>query len=294
MSNITDDLLSASDSYSLEVELLESNPDGLLYPWGLTFYDPTCTSEITTIDGLTRGSTTQLCIHITAGGDQVPGYYARFGVTLTSQTDPSRSSIVYLQTAINSPFAQLYQDNSDGLRLDLNHVDGQTSQDVAVPFNGSDMSMNMLRPGHYIITWVEGSNINYRLYNQYPGTLGVIHSIAGSQPNANNPDLSPAVASSRDGYTGILYLKDLYRIDGDNHTELNSNVWYALIDSSGNLVDGYPFNLTNNPDYLDLVTGYSTAPGDPAIPQFSDPRIVPVGQDQLGLIWNTNYLPGGQ
>ena len=109
---------------------------------------------------------------------------------------------------------------------------GRPLRTLTVPFNGSDMSMNMLRPGHYIITWVEGSNINYRLYNQYPGTLGGIHSIAGSQPNANNPDLSPAVASSRDGYTGILYLIDLYQVDGMGHTELNSNVWYALIDSS--------------------------------------------------------------
>ncbi len=292
VSNTTDSF-TATDSYSLAVDLLESNPDGLLYPWGLTFYDPACTTEITTIDGLARDSTTQLCMRITAGGDQVPGYYARFRVTITSQADSTRSSIVYLQAAINSPFTQLYQDSIDGLRLDLNHVDGQTTQGVMVPFNGSDMSMNMLRPGHYIISWVEGSNIYYRLYNQYPGTLKAIHSISGSQPNANNPDLSPAVASSRDGYTGILYLIDQYRVGGSGNTELNSNVWYALIDVNGNLVDGYPFNLTNNPYYLDLVTGYPTGPGDPPIPQFSEPRIVPVGQDQLGLVWQTNYSPVG-
>jgi hypothetical protein len=290
VSNTTDSAIT-SDSYSLVVELLESDPDGLLYPWGLTFYDPTCTTEITSIDDLANNTTTQLCMHVTAGGDQVPGYYARFRVTLTSQADPSRSSVIYLQTAIDSPFAQLYQDDSDGLLLDMNHASGQTSLDVAAPFNGSDISMNMLRPGYYIISWVEGSNIYYRLYSQYPGILGAIHSIAGSPPNAYNPDLSPAVAGSRDGYTGILYLIDQYQVDGLGHTELNSNVWYALIDGNGNLVDGYPTNLTNNASYLDLVTGYPT--DEPPIPQFSDPRIVPVGQDKLGLVWNTNYSPAG-
>lgn len=292
VSNTTDSI-AISDSYSLGVELLESDPDGLLYPWGLTFYDPTCTTEITTVDGLAKNSTTQLCMRITAGGNQVSGYYARFKVTVTSQSDPGRSSIVYLQTAIDSPFAQLYQDSGDGLRLDLNQVDGQISQDVAVPFDGSDMSMNMVRPGHYIITWVEGSNIYYRLYNQYPGTFGAPHYIAGSAGNSNNPDLSPAVTGSRDGYTGMLYLINQYQVNGFGHTALNSNVWYALIDGNGNLLEGYPFNLTNNPYYLDLVTGYSNEEGDPPIPQYSDPRIVPVGQDQLGLIWNTNFSPAG-
>jgi hypothetical protein len=47
--------------------------------------------------------------------------------------------------------------------------------------------------------------------------------------------------------------------------------------------------MTNNTGYLDLVTGYS---GD-AIPQFQDPRIVPVGQDKMGLVWRTNYFPSG-
>jgi hypothetical protein len=288
----TTDSGTAFDTYSLALELQESDPDGLLYPWELTFFNPTCTTEITSIANLAKGATTQLCIRVVAGGDQVPGYYARYKVTLTSQADPDRTSTGYLQTAINSPFVQLFQDSVGGLKLDLNQVVGRTALDIAVPYGGSHMAMNMLRPGYYLITWLEGANIYYRTYKHFPGILGPINNISASPDDSRNLiDLTPAVAGSRDGYAGILYLMNQYQTDGDGHTELNANVYYSLVDSNGTLVEGYPLNMTNNAEWLDLTTGYPD-PGSP-IPQFQDPRIVPVGQDKMGLVWRTIYNPAG-
>jgi hypothetical protein len=276
-----------TDSYTLAMELLpESDPVG--YPWGLTFYNPTRTTVITSIPDLTRGDTTQLCMRVTAGGDQMPGYFARFKITLTSQGNPSRYSTIYLQTTIGAPFAQLYQDNATGLNLDLNRVSERTTQNVSTPGNGSYMAMNLINTGNYIISWVEGSYINYRMYRQYQGTLSDIHQINASQENNLNPDLSPAVAGSRNGYVGILYLMNQFETDGPD-VLLNSNVYYALIDNNGNIVDGYPLNLTNNPYWLNTTTGYPTS--GPAIPQYQDPRIVPFGQDKMGLVWRTTYSP---
>lgn len=276
------------DSYTLTPEILLSDPG--IYPWGVTFYDPGCSSEITAINSLARGATTQLCIHVTAGGDQVPGYYLRVKVTLISQANISRSSVIYLQAAIGSPFAQLYQDSASGLKLDFTNNKGQRTLEMANPYGGSHMAMNMLSPNHYMITWLEGSYINYRMYTDYPGTLGSVQQILASPDDSRNLiDLSPAVAGSRDGYAAILYIVNYHQTNGSGHTEVNSNVWYALINLDGTIVDGYPLNMTNNSGWLDLATGY---PGD-AIPQFQDPRIVPVGQDEMGLVWRTNYFPAG-
>ena len=247
-------------------------------------------SVITEINSLARGATTPLCIHVTAGGDQVPGYYIRVKVTLISQANSNRSSAIYLQAAIGSPFVQLYQDSASGLKLDIVKKDGRTSLDVANPYGGSHMAMNYLSPNHYIITWLEGSNIKYRMYDQYPGTLSSVRQISASPDDSRNLiDLTPAVAGSRDGYTGILYIINKYQTNGLGNTELNANVWYALINPDGTIVDGYPLNMTNESDWLDLATGYSGS----EIPQFQDPRIVPVGQDKMGLVWKTNYFPAG-
>ena len=116
VTNTTDSSL-VSDSYTLIPEILVSDPG--IYPWGVTFYDPSCSSVITEINSLARGATTPLCIRVTAGGDQVPGYYIRVKVTLISQANNNRSSAIYLQAAIGSPFVQLYQDSASGLKLDI-------------------------------------------------------------------------------------------------------------------------------------------------------------------------------
>jgi hypothetical protein len=288
VTNTTDSAL-AVDSYNLSMEILESDPDSLSYPWGLTFYDPTCTMVITTIDNLAKDTTTQLCMRVTAGGDQTPGYFARIKVSLTSQADVTRSSSIYIQAAIDSPYSQLYRDGNNGLRLDMNQASGRSSLDVEVPFDGSYMAVNMLSPGHYIIAWLEGSNINYYLYRQYPGVLGPRKSISASPEIPGiSPDLSPAVAGSRDGFIGMAYLINLYEGSGTSRT-LNSNIYYALLDSNGNMVDGYPVNMTNNSGWLNITFGYPD-PGSP-IPEYLAPRIVPVGDNKLGIVWRAHYRP---
>jgi hypothetical protein len=287
VTNTTTDPSQDSDSYDLTPEILLSDPG--IYPWGVTFYDPSCSSVITAINSLARGATTQLCIHVTAGGDQVPGYYIRIKVTLTSYENSNRSSVIYLQASVGSPFVQLYQDSASGLKLDFTNDEGMTTLEIANPYGGSHMAMNKLKPGHYMITWLEGSYIKYRMYDQYPGSLGSVQQILASPDDSRNLiDLTPAVAGSRDGYAGILYIVNKYQTNGLGHTELNANVWYALINPDGTIVDGYPHNMTNKSGWLDLVTGY---PADPEIPQYQDPRIVPVGQDKMGLVWRTNLFP---
>jgi len=280
----------AEDSYSLawEIPPFWSDPASLSVDWDLTFFDQNCSSEINTLDNLGWDETRSLCMRVTAGDDQVPGYWARYKVTVTSQADNSRSSIIYLQTAIAAPFAQLYQDDNDGLRFDMNSVKGRTYQDVAVPYNGSYMAMNMIRPGYYIITWLEGSDIHYRLCKQYPAALGLERTIAASPVTAVTPDLSPGVAASRDGFIGIAYLVNLYEGTGGDIL-LNSNVYYALLDPNGNMVGGYPVNLTGNTGWLDILDGYPD-PADP-IRQYKTPRIVPVGGNKFAIVWWTNYHP---
>jgi hypothetical protein len=293
VTNTTYDTGPLNDSYDLAWEILESDPAIGDYPWNLTFYNPGCTSVITEVVNLSRGITTQLCMRITAGGEQYPGYYARFKVTLTSQavpTDPRPSTTIYLQTAVDAPFSQLYQDSDDGLLLDLNRPLEHTTLDIAVPYGGSYMAMNMVRPGHYIITWLEGSDIHYRLYDQYPGTLHETKQIPASADDPNAPDLSPSVAGSRNGYIGLAYLVNNY-VTVDDVVYLNSNVYYTLLDSDGNIVDGYPTNMTNNTGWLDYTYGYPDA-GSP-IPEFLTPRIVQAGDNKFGLVWRAHYKPFG-
>jgi hypothetical protein len=235
-------------------------------------------------------------MRVIAGDGLAPGNYVRMKITVTSEANSSRSSSVYLQAAIGSPFTQLYQDGTSGLNLDFTNAGGRQSLEMANPYGGSYMAMNMLSPNHYLISWLEGSSIKYRMYAKYPGRLGPVLDIPASPDDARNfMDLTPAVAGSRDGYAGILYIVNKYQTNGLGHTEVNANVWYALMNPDGSMVENedgdpmYPLNMTNNASYLDLTTGYS---GEP-IPQYKDPRIVPVDQDKMGLVWHTNYFPSG-
>lgn len=280
--NTTDGTLPSytSDNYNLATTIESSFPTAPPYPWSVTFYDPTCSSIITTLDSLDKGTSRELCIRVSAGGELTPGYYSRLKVTLTSQDNPLRSSKIYLHSAISAPFVQLFQDNADGLNLDLSSSASWLSQNVADPYNGSAMSMNLLWPGHYIISWFESGLIKYRLYNQFQHSFGPTYQIIGSSSvSGHGVDFSPAVTGSRDGKIGFLYIVNSYLFETD-HYRVKSNIYFSVLNSSGVIYPGYPKNITNNNFYLDLKL---STPEN--VPNFQEPRIVKAGTNAFALIW---------
>ncbi len=283
VTNITNSA-TPSDTYDLTFILEDANPPA--GPWDLVFYNPTCTTiNATNMITVAKGATQVLCMRVSTSGDLIPGYFARHKVTITSQTSPSQSSSIYLQSSISTPFVQLYQDSTSGLKMDIGTSQTWESLPIANPYNGSHMAMNMLWPGHYMITWLESGMINYRLYNQFTQTFSPNYQISASSYNSQyDPDLSPAVVASRDGHIGILFIVNEYRMNGAV-PEVLSNIFFAMLGSDGSPV-GSPRCLTdngcitNNGKWLDLSYGSTIG-----APQFFDPQIVSAGSDGFALVW---------
>ncbi|MBN2258900.1 MAG: hypothetical protein JW704_13995, partial [Anaerolineaceae bacterium] len=221
-------------------------------------------------------------------------YYVRHRVTLTSQQNPAQNTRLYLQSAVSAPFAQIYQDNTGGSRLYMERIlpSESFSHLLSYPYNGSFMSMSMLAPGHYIVAWHEGSLIRYRLFHQSTGIMSATRQFTASPIEADDPvDLTPSVAYSRNGRIGILYLFNKYRtptLDDPPCTArvVNSNIYLTVLNANGVIIpngESTFFNITQKEKYVCLNGGTEGSP------QYWYPRIVPVGQDSFGLVWQEHY-----
>jgi hypothetical protein len=93
----------------------------------------------------------------------------------------------------------------------------------------------------------------------------------------NTYDYSPAVAVAPNGRIGVLW----YRYLWDRSTyKFNYNIYFAILDASGNRVYG-PVNLTNN-------NAWGTW-SDLNVPRFYSPRIAATGDNRFVLAWQRSY-----
>jgi hypothetical protein len=174
-------------------------------------------------------------------------------VVVCSSLDAGECKTVNLQTAVPAPFAQVYRDNADGaMSLELVQPDGQTCVKTTSDWHwGYDVAVAEM-PTSFAYVWRRGRSLGSLSVNELEYTLrdssgnairGVSKLTDHSGATMNTYDYRPAVAVAPNGRIGVIWYRYLYN---SSNYRGNYNVYYAVLDSAGNIVVP-PTNLTNNP-----------------------------------------------
>jgi len=283
ITNTTTSGTPATDIYALSYEIESTYP--LAYDWNVEFFNVSCTTPLSTFGPLAKDASADLCVQVTTDSNIQVGYNARIRVDLTSQANSAVSTQAYLQVAVSVAFTQLYRDGVSSLKLDLTTPKLGEITIVESDFSGDHMAFTMLWPNEYMAAWRNGNLIQYRLFRRYASGFSSLQQIAGGEQNAGHKiDYSPAFAATEDGHIGMLYLKNSYRINTLGNLDVNSNMYFSLLDRNGTLLSGYPMNLTGNSAWFDIDGG---APDN--VPQYLRPTIIQDGTDRFFLAWQENY-----
>jgi hypothetical protein len=175
-------------------------------------------------------------------------------IEVCSSLDVAKCKTVNLRAAIPTPFAQVYRDDADGaMSLELVQPDGQTRVKTTPDWHwGYQMAVAEM-PNSFAYVWYKSRSagsfwvgeLEYTLRDSAGNAIrGVSKLTNHSGATMNTYDYSPAVAVAPNGRIGVVWYRYLY----NSSYESNYNIYYAILDSAGNIVVP-PTNLTNNPHW---------------------------------------------
>jgi hypothetical protein len=239
-----------SDTYDISVSS----------PWIVNFYAADGTTSLTDTDGdstvdtgaVAQGSNTTIVAKVETPSVVNVGDDNTAAITFRSSLDTAKSRTVELQTAVPAPFAQVYRDSADGaMSLDLVQPDGQTRvKTTSDGYWGYGVAVAEM-PASFAYVWYRDRSVGSLWVNELEYTLrdssgnairGVSKLTDHSGATMNTYDYRPAVAAAPNGNIGVVWYRYLYN---PSNYYWNYNVYYAILDSSGNIVVP-PTNLTNN------------------------------------------------
>jgi hypothetical protein len=269
--------------------------------WLVSLYAADGTTPLTDTDGdgtvdtgsVAQGSTVTITVKVQTPAGANIGDYNFASITIRSSLDTSKSKIVTLQTAIPAPFAQVYRDNADGaMSLYLVQPAGQAVKKVAYDIYGLGYRMAVAEApnSNFIYAWNRWScgsacsiwvaEIEYALLDRYGNVVRPVSKLTDhSGATMDTYDRDPAIAVAPNGRIGVLWQRELRN---KSTSQSNYNIWFAILDSSGNRVYG-PVNLTNN-------TAWGTWGKDYSVPWFWSPRIAATGDNRFILAWQRESL----
>ncbi|MBU1660609.1 MAG: hypothetical protein KKD28_03965 [Chloroflexi bacterium] len=203
-------------------------------------------------------------------------------VTSTSSLNPAKSKTATLQAAIPAPFAQAYSDQADGaMSLYLVKPDSQVVK-KATSDDYYGCSMAVAETPGFVYTWSNSQwlgdfgirDIEYTLLDDNGSTTrGVTKLTDNSGATMRTYDYDPAVAVAPNGNIGVLWYRYLYN---DATSQQNYNIWFAVLDPSGNPLIA-PVNITNNNSWGSW--------GDIGYSQLYDQRITATDDNHFMLAW---------
>jgi uncharacterized repeat protein (TIGR01451 family) len=206
-------------------------------------------------------------------------------VTLTSSLDVSKSKTATLQVAAPATFVQAYI--GDDLAMSNYMV---RPDKVEIKKATPDSYLGWVHaitetPGFIYIwsnyTWktdtsIGYSNIEYALLDDQGNRSGEIRILTdNSTAMMDSYDWYPAVAALPNGNIGVSWYRFL---SDDSVDKFNYNIWFAVLDSSGNVVYG-PENMTMNSIWGDG--------SDYDIPIYREPRITATDDNRFILAWRS-------
>lgn len=211
-------------------------------------------------------------------------------ITVCSSLDTTKTQTASLQTAVPAPFAQVYRDDADGaMSLYLVQPGGQAVKKATLDRHyGYDVAVTEMLDG-FAYFWfkdrtvggnVHAKEIEYTLLDRYGDTVRPVRRLTDhAGATMDTYDYDPAVAVAPNGRIGVLWRRYL----GNNGAwQSNENIWFAILDASGNRVYG-PVNLTNN-------TAWGDSWNDLNVPSFYYPRIAATGDNRFVLAWERRHV----
>jgi hypothetical protein len=217
-------------------------------------------------------------------------------ITIRSSLDTGKSKTVALQTAVPAPFAQVYRDDADGaMSLYLVQPGGQAVK-KATPdwYYGYNTAVAEAPNGNFIYAWYKGrcldsncnvyvTEIEYALLDRYGNVVRPVSKLTDhTGATMDTYDYSPAVAIAPNGRIGVLWTQGLWN---SSTNQSNFNIYFAILDASGNRVYG-PVNLTNNNVWGDPWS-------DLNVPWLYSPRIAATGDNHFVLAWQREHQESG-
>lgn len=261
--------------------------------WPLSLYAADGITPLSDTDGdgvidtgsVPQGATATIVAKVATPNTISMGEANNAAITARSSVDTTKSKTASLRTGIPAPFAQVFRDDADGaMSLYLSQPGGQSLKKTTGDwYYGYDIAVAEM-PTSFAYFWSKGrsansqyvSELEYTLLNHDGSTQRAVTRLTDhSGATVNTYDDDPAVAVAPNGRIGVLWYRYLY--NSDNGTwNYNYNIFFAILDSSGNLVYG-PANLTNN-----TVWGTWQNYG---MFGFYDPRITATGDNRFVLAW---------
>lgn len=216
-------------------------------------------------------------------------------ITLQSSVSPSKSKLASLQAALPLPFTQSFIDYADSAAsLELfdpaERVLKQLTPNNQVIY---DQAVTESPNGNLFSAWskdrcltnacaVSVTEIEFTILDHDGNTLKPVTRLLDYSGAAlYTGDFTPVVSIAPDGNIGIVWQHYLYDY---NTYESNSNLYLAILNSSGSLVYG-PLNLTNNTLW--------DAGNSVGVPHFLNPEIAATSDNRFVLAWIRYSWQGG-
>jgi hypothetical protein len=253
---------------------------------GVTPLTDTDSDGVVDTDDVAQGASVIVTVKIQPPPLTGIGGNALTTITATSSLDTNQLDTASLQTAVPARFAQIYADNADGA-MSLFLVDPNTRDDDKVTADGANgYGMSIAETPGFVYAWATSRclagpcstwvyEIKYTLLDEMGNTVRAVTKLVDhSGASMTTEDYPVAVAVAPDGTIGMLWSRTLRHT---NDSQVNVNIYFALLDASGDLSYG-PVNLTNN-------TAWGVA-GDVDVPFFYSPRIEATGDSRFILAWD--------
>jgi hypothetical protein len=230
--------------------------------WPISLYEADGTTPLSDTDGdgtvdtgsVAQGETATIVAKVTIPSGGNAGDANTAYITVQSSIDTGKSKTVSLQTGIPAPFAQVFRDNANGaMSLYLAQPGGQSlKKSTPNSYYGHYMAVAEM-PESFAYVWTKSRSadnayvreIEYTLLDSEGDTMRSVNKLTNlSNATMSTYDYDPAVAVAPNGNIGILWYRYRYNSDYDS----NYNIYYAILNSSGDVVVP-PTNLTNNPHW---------------------------------------------
>jgi len=263
--------------------------------WPASLYRADGTTPLTDTDGdgavdtgsVAQGSTVTITVKVQTPAMANVGSNNTATIIVRSSRNTAVQKTVTLQTAVPAPFAQVYRDDADGaMSLYLVQPAGQfVKKTTANNYYGYSLAVAEMPSGNFIYAWRKGrsvgsiyvNEIEYTLLNRYGDTVRAVSKLTDHSGATVYTYDYPAVAVAPNGRIGVLWYRYLYN---SSNSQFNYNIYFAILDTSGNLVYG-PLNLTKN-----TVWGVSS---DLNVPRFYSPHIAATGDNRFVLAWQRSH-----
>jgi uncharacterized repeat protein (TIGR01451 family) len=214
-----------SDSYTLSASST----------WAATFYNPTCTTAITTTPTLAPGATADVCVKVAIPAGTANAATNTATVTATSVASPSVSASATIKT-IAVAVDTLLVDN-DGNTPDVQSYYTAALTGAGQQFSTWDLATDSNLPQNYMLAF---KNIVWFTGNTYPGPILPYEAKltafldAGNRLFVSGQDLLDQAAGTTD------FVRDYLHVDWDGSEAQNDKRTANVTSVAGNPVTGLP------------------------------------------------------